>query len=63
MDELSTPPIPESIRAGDQRPQRGPTPPHQLEKRLRAQNGEIETNEPVGSIENSEPEHHLDISV
>jgi hypothetical protein len=34
-----------------------------LEKRLREQNGETETNEQDEPVENSVPEHHVDISV
>jgi hypothetical protein len=63
MDELSTPPIPGPIRATDSGQQRAHAPPHQLEKRLRAHNHEIETNEQDEPVENGEPEHHVDISV
>jgi hypothetical protein len=34
-----------------------------LEKRLPTQNPEVETNEQDEAVENSEPEHHVDISV
>jgi len=63
MDELSTPPIPEPIRAEDHRQARVPVAPHQVEKRLRAQNRETETNEQDEPVENGEPKHHVDISV
>jgi hypothetical protein len=63
MDELSTLPIPEPIRAGEQRQERPHAPPRHSEKRLRAQNRELETNEQDEPVENSEPEHHVDISV
>lgn len=63
MDELSTLPIPEPIRAEDHRQPRAPVAPHHLEKRLRAQNRDIETNEQDEAVENSESEHHVDISV
>jgi hypothetical protein len=63
MDELSTPPIPGPIQAGDHRQQRAQPAPRHLEKRPRAQNREIETNEPDEPVENGEPEHHVDISV
>lgn len=63
MDELSTPPIPEPFRAGDQRQLRPRGPRHQLEKRLREPNREIEANELDEPVENHETEHHVDISV
>jgi hypothetical protein len=63
MDELSTPPIPEPIRAGEQRQERAHVSPRYLEKRPRTQNRELETNEQDEPVENSEPEHHVDISV
>jgi hypothetical protein len=63
MDELSTPPIPEPTRAEDHRQPRAPLGPHRLEKRLRAQNRETETNEQDRPVENGEPKHHVDISV
>jgi hypothetical protein len=63
MDELSTPPIPEPIRAGDPRQQRGHVAPHHLVKRLRTQNREIEMNEGEEPIDDNEQEHQVDISV
>jgi len=63
MDELSTPPIPESIRAGDGRQQRPHPAPQHAEKRLRIQNREIGTNEEDEPIEDNAQEHHVDISV
>jgi hypothetical protein len=63
MDELSTLPIPEPIRATDSRQQRAHAPPRQLEKRPRTQDREIETNEQDEPVENGEPKHHVDISV
>lgn len=66
MDELSTSPIPEPIRATDSRQERAHAPPRLLEKRLRAPKREIEENEqdePDEPAENGEPEHHVDISV
>ena len=63
MDELSTHSIPESIRAGDQRQQRTSASLRHSERRPRAQNSELETNEQDEPVENSEPQHHVDISV
>jgi hypothetical protein len=63
MDELSTPPVLEPIRAGDHRQPRAHGPPQHLEKRPRAQHREIETNEQDEPVENSEPAHHVDVSV
>ncbi len=63
MDELSTSPIPEPIRATDSRQERAHAPPRLLEKRLRARKREIETNDQDEPVENGEPEHHVDISV
>jgi hypothetical protein len=63
MDELSTSPIPEPIRAGEQRQERAHVRPRNLEKRLRTQDPETETNEQDEPVENSELEHHVDISV
>jgi hypothetical protein len=63
MDELSTPPIPEPIRAGDPRQQRAHAARYHLEKRLRTQNREIEMNERQEPIDDNEQEHHVDISV
>jgi hypothetical protein len=63
MDELSTSPIPEPIRAADSRQERAHAPPRLLEKRLRARKREIETNDQDEPVENGEPEHHVDISV
>ena len=63
MEELSTPPIAGSIRAEDQRQPRAFAAPHHLEKRPRTANSELETNEQDEPVENSEPEHHVDISV
>jgi hypothetical protein len=63
MAELSTPPIPEPILATDSRQERAHAPPHNSEKRLRARNREIETNEQDEPVEAGEPEHHVDISV
>jgi hypothetical protein len=63
MDEISTPPIPEPIRATDFRQERAHAPPRPLEKRPRAQRREMETNEQDEPVENGEPEHHVDISV
>jgi hypothetical protein len=63
MDELSTPPILEPIRATDSRRERAHAPPRQLEKRPPAREGEIEANEQDEPVENGEPKHHVDISV
>jgi hypothetical protein len=63
MDELSTPPIPEPVRAEDHRQPRAPVAPRPLEKRLRAQNRETETIEQDEPVDNSEPKHYVDISV
>jgi hypothetical protein len=63
MDELSTPPIPGSIPAGDGRQQRPHPAPHRPEKRLRIRNRETEINEQDEPIDDSEQEHHVDISV
>jgi hypothetical protein len=63
MDELSTPPIPEPIRATDSQQQRAHAPPRQLEKRPRAQSRETETNEQDEPVENGEPKHYVDVSV
>jgi hypothetical protein len=63
MDELSTPPIPEPVRAEDHRQPRAPAAPRPLEKRLGAQKRETETNEQDEPLENGEPKHHVDISV
>jgi len=63
MEELSTPPILGPIRAEDQRPPRAYATPHHSEKRPRTASGELETNELDEPVENSEPEHHVDISV
>jgi hypothetical protein len=63
MDELSTPPIPEPIRAEDHRQPRAHAAPHHLEKRPRTQSRELETNEQDEPVENGEPKHHVDISV
>jgi len=63
MEELSTPPIPGPIRAEDDRPPRAYGVPRHLEKRPRAADGELETNQQDEPVENSEPEHHVDISV
>jgi len=65
MEEFSTPPIPGSTRAEDQRR----PPPHaarrSAENRPRPESVELETNEQEqdDAPENSEPKHHLDISV
>jgi hypothetical protein len=63
MEELSTFPIPGPIRAEDQRPPRAYATSRHLEKRSRTASGELETNEQDEPVENSEPEHHVDISV
>jgi hypothetical protein len=63
MDELSTPPIPEPIHAGDPRQRRAHPAPYHAEKRLRLQNREMETNEGEEPIDDNEQEHHVDISV
>jgi len=63
MDELSTPPVPGPIRATDMRQQRAHAPTRQLEKRARAHDREIETNEQDEVVESGELEHHVDISV
>jgi hypothetical protein len=63
MDELSTPPILEPIRATDSRQKPAHAPPRHLEKRPRAENREIETNEQDEPVEDGEPKHNVDISV
>jgi hypothetical protein len=63
MDELSTAPIPGPIRAEEHRQPRAQAARRHLEKRLRGQDREIETNEPDEPVEIGEPEHHIDISV
>jgi hypothetical protein len=63
MDELSTPSIPEPIRATDSRQEGAHVPPRSLEKRPRAQKRETETNDQDEPVENGEPKHHVDISV
>jgi hypothetical protein len=63
MGELSTAPIPGPVRAEDHRQPRAQTAPRESEKRLRAQNREIEPNEEDQPIEDSAPEHHVDVSV
>ena len=63
MDELSTPPIPEPFRAGEQR-QLGPhAPRRQLQKRLVERNRRSEANELDEPVENHTPEHQVDVSV
>jgi hypothetical protein len=62
MDELSTPPISEPIRAGDPRQQRAHAALYHLEKRVRSQNRQIDLNggeEPI----DDEQELHVNISV
>ena len=63
MEEFSTAPIPGSTRAEDQRR----TPAHAArrhqEKGPPVQSLELETNQEDDEPANSEPEHHLDISV
>jgi hypothetical protein len=63
MEELSTPPIPGPIRAEDHQQPRAHAAPRHLEKRPRAESLELEMNEKDEPIENSEPKHHVDISV
>jgi len=63
MEELSTSPIAGPIQAEDQRPTRAYAAPRHLDKRPRTPSGELETNEEDEPVENSEQEHHVDISV
>jgi hypothetical protein len=63
MEELSTPPILGPIRAEDQRPPRAYAAPRHSEKRPRTASAEMEANDQDEPVENSEPEHHVDISV
>jgi hypothetical protein len=63
MDELSTHPIPEPIRATDLHQERARALARHPEKRPRAPDRETETNEQDELVENSEPKHDVDISV
>jgi len=63
MDELSTLPIPEPMRATDSGRERAHAPPRHLEKRPPAREREVETNEQDEPVENGEPKHHVDVSV
>lgn len=63
MEELSTAPIPSPIRVEGQRQPRSYAATRHLERRPRTQSGGLETNEQVEPIEQSEPEHHVDVSV
>ena len=63
MEEFSTPPIPGSSLAEDHRQRRAHAAPHLLEERPRTQSPEQESSEYDEPVENTEPEHHVDISV
>jgi len=63
MAEISTPPIPEPIRATDSPQQRAHAPPRRPERRPRAPKPEIGTNEQDEPIDDNEQEHNVDISV
>jgi hemolysin activation/secretion protein len=64
MEEFSTAPIPGSSRAEDQRRPPPQAARRHLESRPRLQSLQPEANEQEDDApENSEPKHHLDISV
>jgi len=63
MDELSTSPIPEPFRAGEQRQLGSHVSRRPLQKRFVEQNRQSEANEPDEPVENHTPEHQVDISV
>jgi hypothetical protein len=63
MEEMSTPPIPGSSLAEDHQQPRAHAARRLLEKKPPSQSGEPETNEHDEPVENTEPEHHVDISV
>ena len=66
MDEFSTSPINEAVRATDLRQEHAPARHQALEKRLRGRKGGAEPDEedvPDDTAVNVEPEHRVDISV
>ena len=63
MEELSTPPIPGPSLAEDHQQRRARAAPRLSEKRPRTQIRELETNEDDEPVEDTGPEHHVDISV
>jgi hypothetical protein len=63
MEEMSAPPIPGSSLAEDHRQPRAHAAPRPLEKKPPSQRGELETNEHDEPVENTEQDHHVDISV
>jgi hypothetical protein len=63
MEELFTTAIPSPIRVEGQRQPRPYAAPRHLERRTRTQSEGSETNEEDEPLENSEPAHHVDVSV
>jgi hypothetical protein len=63
MEEFSTAPIPGSTRAEDERRPPAHEARHHQENRPPVQSLELETNQEDDEPANTEPKHHLDISV
>ncbi len=66
MDEFSTSPIQEAIRATDSRQERAPARQQPLERKLRVRKGDAETDEqdvPDDTVANGESGHRVDVSV
>ena len=62
MEDLLTAPIPSPIRIEGQQQPPGKAASRRVEKRPRTQSGVVETNEEDEPIENTEPEHSIDVS-
>jgi hypothetical protein len=62
MEELLTAPIPSPIRIEGQRQPLANAASRQVEKRSRTRSGVPEKNEEDEPVENTEPEHSIDVS-